>query len=116
MRKINKQTPISGFNGSKFGSNCSNWSDFHKKFHNIYEQTRLQILIDEQDSLDGYTEVYINKLENCHVDHYKKRDIYAQLTFDWNNLIVAKKDNEFGANYKDNKSRINASIYRVIGR
>lgn len=114
MRKINKQTPILGFNGSKFGNNCSNWDDFHKNHHNVYEQTRLQVLISEQDSIDGYTEIYINELKDCHIDHFKKKSIYPQLTFDWNNLIVATKDSEFGANYKDNQSGINTSTYSMI--
>ncbi len=114
MRKINKQTPIAGFNGNKYGNSCSNWDDFHKNHKEVYEETRLKILTDEQEYLDGYTELYINELEDSHIDHYKKKSIFPQLTFDWNNLIVATKDSDFGANYKDSKYQIKQNEYSLI--
>ena len=114
MRKINKNTPLPNFNGADYNNSCRTWNDFHKNHKEIYEDARLQILTNEQNQLCGYTEIYINELENCHIDHYKKRSMFPQLTFEWNNLIVATKDSEFGANYKDNKSGIQANEYADI--
>ena len=116
MRKINKGNPIPGFNGNNFNNNCNNWSDFHEDYKNIFEESRLVILTDEQNQLCGYTEIHINKLIDCHIDHYKKKNsaFFPELIFDWNNLIVATKDSDFGANYKDNKSDIQVNDYDNI--
>ena len=72
------------------------------------------MLTDEQSQLCGYTEIYINEVKDGDIDHYRKRSIFPQLTFDWNNLIVAIKDSDFGANYKDNKYRIKENDYDNI--
>jgi len=116
MRKINKGNPISGFNGNNFNNSCNNWSDFHRDHQDIYERSRLVILTDEQNQLCGYTEIYINQLVDCHIDHYKKKNsaFFPQLVFDWNNLIVATYDDKFGARYKDNKSGIKVNDYNNI--
>ena len=114
MRKINKRTPIPGFNGNNFNNSCNNWSDFHEDHKDIFEESRSVILTDEQNQLCGYTEIYINDLKDCHIDHYKKKSMFPELTFEWNNLIVATKDSNFGANYKDNKSGIQKNNYGNI--
>lgn len=118
MRKINKQTPMSDFNGSKFGNDCSNWADFHKKHKGIYSKMREKILQDEQNYLEGYTELYVDeKNKNSdvyHIDHYKKRDQNPLLTFEWNNLIFAIKNVPFGADYKDNEYKIKNHEYVLI--
>ncbi len=114
MRKINKGTPIPGFNGNNFNNSCNNWSDFHEDHKDIFEESRSVILTDEQNQLCGYTEIYINDLKDCHIDHYKKKSMFPELTFEWNNLIVATKDSNFGANYKDNKSGIQKNNYGNI--
>ena len=114
MRKINKRTPIPGFNGNNFNNSCNNWSDFHEDHKDIFEESRSVILTDEQNQLCGYTEIYINDLKDCHIDHYKKKSVFPELTFEWNNLIVATKDSNLGANYKDNKSGIQKNNYGNI--
>jgi len=121
MRKINKLTPLPHFNGNNYNIDCKIWSckkctdiTFHKKYKNIYEDTRWQILIDEQNQLCGYTELYIENLEDSHIDHYKKREHFPNLTFEWNNLVVATKDNDFGANYKDNTYQLEKTEYTSI--
>ncbi len=103
MRKINKLTPLDYFNNNNYKNICTDWNCFHNQFADIFQNARLQILTDEQNGLCGYTEIYINELEECHIDHYKKRAHFPNLTFNWDNLIVATKDNNFGANFKDNK-------------
>lgn len=121
MRKINKTTPMPHFNGDNYNNDCRLWTcrncnniTFHNKYKKIYEETRLEILTDEQSQLCGYTEIYINELEECHIDHYKKREFFSELTFDWNNLIVATKDDDFGANFKDNSYKIQKEEYNEI--
>jgi len=121
MRKINKLTPLPNFNGSNYNNDCTLWTckncnqiTFHNKYKEIYEETRWQILNEEQNQLCGYTEIYINKLEDCHIDHYIKREFVSRLTFDWDNLIVATKDSDFGANYKDNTYNIQQTEYSQI--
>ena len=121
MRKINKLTPLPHFNGNNYNIDCKIWSckkctniTFHSKYPDIYQDARWQILVDEQNQLCGYTELYIGNLEESHIDHYKKREHFSDLTFDWNNLIVATKDDSFGANYKDKTYKINKNEYPLI--
>jgi len=119
MRKINKQTPLANFNGSIYNDDCSDWGCFHEKYKDKFQEARLHILLEEQNGLCGYTEIYINNEEECHIDHYKKKNsaFYPSLVFDWSNLIVATKDSDFGANFKDNKyngSGIEKSEYADI--
>jgi len=111
MRKINKLTPLPNFNGNNYNGNCTTWKDFHRSYKSIYEDTRWKILIDEQKQQCGYTELYIDNLEDSHIDHYRKRHLSPALTFTWDNFIVATKDNNFGANYKDNNYNIQANEY-----
>lgn len=121
MRKINKLTPLPHFNGDNYNNNCFIWTcknctniTLHNTYQDIYQNSRLQILTDEQNQMCGYTEIYINELEECHIDHYKKREFFPELTFNWDNLIVATKDNDFGANYKDNEYKIQKAEYIKI--
>lgn len=114
MRKIDKGTPVAGFNGNNFNNSCTTWSEFHKEHKEMYEKSRCVILTDEQKQLCGYTEIYIDDLKDCHIDHYKKRSLFPELTFEWNNLIAATNDSEFGAKYKDNKSGIQSNDYDNI--
>jgi len=121
MRKINKLTPLPNFNGDNYNKDCKIWSckkctdiTFHNKYKDIYEDTRWQILIDEQKQLCGYTELYIENLEDSHIDHYKKREHFPNLTFEWDNLVVATKDKKFGANYKDSIYKIQKTEYSSI--
>ncbi len=121
MRKINKLTPLPHFNGRNYKVDCEVWSckrctdiTFHSKYPDIYQETRWQILVDEQNQQCGYTELYIEKLEESHIDHYKKREDFSDLTFDWDNLIVATNDINFGAKYKDNIYKIQPHEYGLI--
>jgi len=120
MRKINKLAALPHFNGNNYNNDCRIWSEksghisFHGKYKNIFIETRLQILIEEQFQQCGYTEIYIDNEEECHIDHYLKQEHNQNSIFDWNNLIVATKDNSFGANYKDNTYKINRNEYTLI--
>lgn len=114
MRKINKLIPLPHFNGSDYKSDCKEWNCFHQKYKSIFEEARLKILMEEQDCFCGYTEILIEDEKNGHIDHYKKKDQFPNLTFDWNNYIVSVNDEDFGAKYKDNKYKIQKTEYVEI--
>lgn len=99
MRKINKGNPIQEFSDFISSDNPARWDQLD---HNVRIKTREHILSAEQDCICGYTELPLDIDNNsCHIDHYKKRNLFPNLCFDWNNLIVASKDDDFGARYKD---------------
>ncbi len=76
-------------------------------------------MTEEQNYQCGYTELLL-ELDDSHIDHYIKRDIEADRTFDWNNLIVAFGNSnsgvnpDFGAHYKDNRYKIKQHEYTEI--
>jgi uncharacterized protein (TIGR02646 family) len=114
MRQIQKSTPLKSFTDFCTKQRPTNWNDLHQKGKEVYEETRLHILLEEQGQQCGYTEIFLDNLYDSHIDHFKKRSLFPQLTFDWNNLIVAAKDASFGANYKDNVAGIQISDYQNI--
>lgn len=103
MRKINKGVHSTLFDNFVTNNSPTIWDDIHTEGDpkDAYEETKLQILADEQSQLCGYTELPIKELRYCHIDHYRKRSMFPELIFDWNNLIVATNDDIFGARYKD---------------
>ena len=38
---------------------------------------------------------------DAHIDHFRKRDMFPNLTFDWNNLFVDGMSESYGARFKD---------------
>lgn len=102
MRKINKGTPPESFISLLASrKKPANWDEFHKKNKDIFHECRENILLFEQDCLCGYTELPIQEITDTHIDHYVKKSINPTYCFDWNNFIVATKDNSFGACFKD---------------
>lgn len=114
MRKINKLTPLPHFNGIDYKNDCKDWNCFHTKYKSVFEEARLKILMEEQNCFCGYTEILIEDEKDGHIDHYKKREHFSNLTFDWNNYIVSVNDDDFGAKYKDNKYKIQKAEYIKI--
>ena len=110
MRKINKGNPHQPFSNYVAKHKPVNWEDMDGA---IKRDSRNFIMQNEQVGLCGYTELPLN-IDNSHIDHYKKRNLFPQLTFDWTNLIVAAVDDEFGANFKDNGYSIKAAEYSEI--
>jgi len=102
------------FNHDNYQNSCRDWGCFHEKFKDIFEEARIRILVDEQKHQCGYTEIYINDSKDSHIDHYVKRSHNPHRVFDWSNLIVATKDDDFGANYKDNEYSIGVDEYSTI--
>lgn len=58
------------------------------------------ILTNEQDGLSLYTEVPCTH-GATHIDHFRRRTDFPQLTFEWGNLVVDTNSNDYGARYKD---------------
>ncbi|TAE24755.1 MAG: TIGR02646 family protein [Cytophagales bacterium] len=114
MRQLKKGLPLQAFSDCMGGRDCpANWGEFSRNHWNINQEARLHILCEEQDELCGYTEILITdpSSDHCHIDHYRKRSLFAEQTFDWTNFVVATKDDDFGANFKDNKYGIEATDY-----
>lgn len=84
-------------------SKPQNWSEFHKNQKDVFNDIRDHICINEQNCLCGYTELPIEDITECHIDHYKKKNIFHTLEFDWGNFIVSCNDDNYGARYKDQK-------------
>lgn len=99
MRKINKSLPTPAF-FSDFvkRDKPKEWKDCESE---VKKQSKEYMLLYEQSFLCGYTEIYIDN-EDIHIDHYIKRSIDNRLCFEWDNLIVAVNDEDFGAKCKDN--------------
>jgi len=75
------------------------WNDLDTETNT---QLRTHIKTTEQHNVDAYTQQKLNaKIE--HIDHYKKRALFPKLCFDYNNLFVANRNDEYGASYKDKK-------------
>ncbi len=102
MRKIDKKLPIQSFVDFVRTKNPLNWKDCDG---NVKKETKEFILLEEQNLLCGYTEIFINN-EDCHIDHYVKRDINNNLCYNWDNLIVAVNDDDFGAKHKDGRNGV----------
>lgn len=82
--------------------------DIHRSWNEIHQETSkhvydacLQQCLMDQNSLCGYTEMRLNESVQIHIDHYIKRNLAPQLTFEWNNMVAAVKDSRFGADFKD---------------
>ena len=97
-----------------------NWGEFVNKDHEGYLQCR-ELASSDQKNMCGYTEMPLGgKGLQLHLDHYKKKSIYPALTFEWENLVFAVKDNRFGADFKDkvvdgkNAATVYASILNPV--
>lgn len=77
------------------------WKEIHQEANkHVYDACLQQCLMD-QNELCGYTEMKLNESVQIHIDHYIKRDLAPQLTFEWSNMVAAVKDSRFGADFKD---------------
>ncbi len=81
-----------------------NWEDFHSNDQVAYKSCREQALKEQLEEC-AYTGLWLGEgtKQTIHIDHFKKKAIYPELTFYWNNLFVAAKDLDCGADYKDKK-------------
>ena len=100
MRRINKQQPLFAFTDFVHSHKPRTWEDIDPT---VSKESRCHILLNEQDSLSGYTEKLLNLDKgNLHIDHFYKRSLFNANVFDWNNLVVDEHSPYYGADYKDN--------------
>ena len=107
MRRINKSEEpqsLRKFNKAKH----ENWKEISDLANRHVYNDCWQQCFEDQAHLCGYTEVPLPKEKDKdkvkvkrHIDHYIKKDFAPDLTFCWNNMIAAVKDDNFGADYKD---------------
>jgi len=75
------------------------WSD--ENITNIRANLATEILT-EQNSLCIYCEKSVEDYpKNCHIDHFKKRDLFPNETLNYNNLIISCNEERRCAKYKD---------------
>ncbi|MDR1181186.1 MAG: TIGR02646 family protein [Bacteroidales bacterium] len=114
MRKINKNVAPQRFSDMCLKNKPANWDEFHRNHQEIYNDCRETLLINEQDCLCGYTELPIKNSTDTHIDHYRKKSLFPELCFEWNNFIASTNSDDFGARYKDNKYCSLKSDYQTI--
>ena len=111
MQKINKIGPTPDFSSLMRQKNKpKTWDDVPS---DVRFKMKCFMLSREQNSLCGYTELPLNN-DNSHIDHYKKRNLFPQLTFVWDNFVIASIDEEFGAKFKDNHSSLLRKIMTLF--
>lgn len=118
MLKINKASEdIAHFNSWAKSKKLREWKELASKqsvYFYVYEELRDYIEIIEQDGLSPYTEKPLGS--KIHIDHFKKRNLYPDLTFDYANLLVDDLDDNYGACHKDNHSSVNSASFDGVTR
>ena len=96
MRKIDKGAPIASF--SEFVR--THWPAKWEDAKDVSRMWCEYILEYEQHSLSGYTEEPLH-VDDAHIDHFRKQSLFNNLIFCWDNYIVDKKNDTYGARFKD---------------
>lgn len=98
MKQINKEEPDFYAKYLKKES-PTEWKTLSQA---IGSNVREHILVNEQNNQCAYTEIaLIHNSWNSHIDHFKKRALFPEETFNWNNLLVSCNSENYGAKYKD---------------
>ena len=97
MRKIDKGDPMNEFVHFVRAQYPCQWEDTAGVSH-VWREFMLE---HEQHRLSAYTELYLSDSSRTHIDHFKKRELFNDLVFSWNNLVIDSNDESFGAKYKD---------------
>lgn len=81
-----------------------NWDQFREQNHEGYLEVRRLALVDQKNEC-AYTGLWLGEGANhkVHIDHFRKKGIYPDQTFAWENLFAAAKEREDGADFKDNQ-------------
>lgn len=80
------------------------WNTFRSNNHDAYLSVRRQVLEDQRNEC-AYTGLWIGEgtTQKVHIDHFRKKAIYPEKTFCWDNLFAAAKDLDYGSDYKDKR-------------
>lgn len=109
MRRIIKGTPPEYFSSLPQQFPDAGW----EVTRDISFMLRKHILQEDQHGLCAYTELRISPHASCsHIDHFRKRSLFGELTFDYNNLLVSCNSEYFSAKYKD--KRIKPQDYELL--
>lgn len=100
MISVKKSRPLKIFEDFVLHEKPTDWEEVHrtKNFQNLYREIRKKIA-EEQNGISAYTEEPFS--EQIHIDHFYKRSLFPERTFDWNNLFVDGVNENYGAKYKD---------------
>lgn len=100
MRQIDKQPciPLAEACATP-DSSPHDWDDLHKNHRELYVRMRQQAE-EEQHGECAYTGLLVSE-RNGHLDHFRKRALYPQLMFEWDNIFLAVKCGKYGADHKD---------------
>jgi uncharacterized protein (TIGR02646 family) len=99
MKKINKSEP-KFFRDFITRNNPVNWDGIHE----IRSSLREHILDTEQGFQCAYCEKAITSDNTkSHIDHFKRKHFFPELTFDYNNLLVSCNNHNHCASVKDPK-------------
>ncbi len=109
MRKIDKGDPMPSFSEFVSRNYPVKWEDA-KAVSRIWRE---YILMYEQHWLSGYTEEPL-RLDDSHIDHFRKQSLFNTLVFDWSNFIVDQKNDTYGAKYKDNIVKTKVDYEKLI--
>ncbi|NOX46998.1 MAG: TIGR02646 family protein [Chlorobi bacterium] len=100
MKRINKSEPPKFFKDFIRKNNPVNWDGIHEIKHDLREH----ILKSEQVNQCAYCESAITSFSTkSHIDHFKRKHYFPELTFDYNNLLVSCKNHNHCASTKDQK-------------
>ncbi len=109
MRKIGKGEPIASFSEFVRTHRSAKWEDAK----DVSRVWREYILEYEQHRLSGYSEEPL-RLDDAHIDHFRKQSLFNNLIFCWDNYIVDKNNDTYGARFKDSVIITRADNERLI--
>jgi len=116
MIHVDRAGRLSEFDEFAKKNETAEWEGFSKptsETHELYLKCRKELL-DQQGGLSAYTERSLRN-KKLHIDHFRKRDLFPTLKFEWNNLIVDERDKlDYGAGYKDKVVTDAADYERLI--
>lgn len=97
------------------------WEDFGKPEYAEKKKLLRETLLSVQGGLCAYCERRLPEAdtpgfsENCHIEHFRPRKQYPNLTFDWNNLFLSCSRSLNCGQWKDSNSEARAiDIERVF--
>jgi len=96
MKKINKKEP-EFYKHYVSQNKPETWKQLS---FDIGFDSRTYMLLEEQNFQCAYTEIRLEP-EQSHIDHFKKKSLFPNLTFKWNNLLTSSNYDFYGARFKD---------------
>lgn len=73
-----------------------------------------EYILQEQGNCCAYTEVRLESEGNCHIDHYKTRNLFPEKTFEFDNLLVSCNSEEYAAKHKDKQIKFKSNYDELI--